>query len=255
MNTWLVMAATAAVRGWTWLYTLPLDAETQTTRRREIESDVWEFRNDRARPVTSACLAAHLVIRAALGVPDDLLWICSQVRDHLCPPRFSTVFRFAIVVVAASGLAVSASSPPLDAGRILAVNVASSGWVAVQSGTIVTLVAPSFAFTLTNIGDRPTSGLQVNAVFYRTTPKHHQLGTAFSPAVGWHGLPAGGTSRTLVLRGHGWDVADAALKTPAEADTFLRTVVPDAHVRLFVRHAGRWASLGDYPLRAQLLKR
>jgi hypothetical protein len=249
MNTWLVTAAAAAVRGWTWLYTLPLDADARNVRRDEIQSDVWELRND--RHVTSGWLAAHLVIRAALGVPDDLLWICEQAPDHLRPPRLFMVFRFAIVVVAASGLAVSASGPSLDLHRTLRVNIASTGWLGVASGRTESMLVPAFAFTLTNIGDRPTGALQVNALFYLDASKQVGFGTAFSSAVGWHGLTAGSTSRSLVLRAPVWNVFDASVKSPPAA--ILQPGISEAHVRLFVKHAARWTFLGEYPIRAQLM--
>ena len=252
MSSWLVIAATAIVRRWTRLYTLPLNAATQRARRREIESDLWEFRHDRSRHETSEYMAFHLLVRAGLGASDDLLWICEQLPNHLYLPHLSTILRFAAVVLATSSLVVFASGPTLDPARILRVNVASNGWVAVATGQTQWTLVPTFAFTLTNVGDRSTSALQVNAVFYRTEPKHDGLGTAFSPVVGWHGLTAGATSRSLVLRAQGWTAIDVSQAVPHGA--ILDPSVADGRVKLFVQHEGRWTLLGDFPLHAQLIQ-
>jgi hypothetical protein len=42
MTRWPATAACAAVRAWTWLYTLPLDAAAQRARGDEIDSDLWD---------------------------------------------------------------------------------------------------------------------------------------------------------------------------------------------------------------------
>jgi len=110
------------------------------------------------------------------------------------------------------------------------------------------MLAPAVSFTLTNVGDRATGAIQVNAVFYRTAPNHRELGTAFSTAVGWRGLAPGASSRRVALHAN---VSARASLRPAATLTLAARVEPT--VRLFVHHEGRWTMLGDYPIRAQLL--
>lgn len=73
MTSQLMRYAIAAVRIWTDLYTWGLPPAVGEARRSEIESDLWEFQRDcdAHRPVNPA---AHILIRALLGVPDDLYW-------------------------------------------------------------------------------------------------------------------------------------------------------------------------------------
>ena len=250
MNRWLLLAACAAVRAWTWLYTLPLDS-TAKRRRDEIDSDLWEYRNDRSRHHTGAANAVHLLTGAVLAIPDDLLWACEQMPNHLRLPRVSAILRFAIAAVAASTLVVSASGPTLDVVSVLEVNVASAGWIPVAGSGTESTLAPAFAFTLTNTGDRPTSALQVNAVFYRRNAKRDGFGAAFSPVVGWRGLIPGATSDRVVLRGQRRYIADDG-STTAYAP-FARLSVDELRVRVFVQHEGRWTLLGDFPIPAEAI--
>lgn len=249
MSGCLVVAAAAVVRAWTWLYTLPLDTAARHERRREIESDLWEFLSDRSRPGRAASRAVHVLLRAALGVPDDLLWTCEQWPDRPCQPRFSTAVRFLVPAILASGLVVSATGPALDAARVLTVNVASSGWAPVADNGHEAALAAVFAFTLTNAGDRPTGALEVNAVFYRSRSRQPGFGTAFSSAVGWRGLAPGATSRPLVLRGNVSDRFGVPLPRAGAGSP-----LDEARVRLFVKHEGRWTLLGDYPIDHRLIQ-
>ena len=246
MNGWWTAAAAAIVRLWTWLYTLPLDVTARHDRRREIESDLWEFRTDREREAPLAS-AAHLIVRAALGVPDDLFWACEQLSVDFDLPRVSTVVRFSTLVIAAATVVVSASGPSLDAARAVKVNVDAAGWLTDTDADSTSAVAPAFAFTLTNISNRPTAALQVNAVFYRGSAKDARFGTAFAPVVGWRGLGPGMTSARVVLRGQGWRIAG---REPAQR----RPSVGEASVKLFLQHEGRWTLLGNFAIPARRLQ-
>lgn len=78
MNGWLVRAACAAVRAWTALYTAGLSPLARQVRRDEIESDLWEWQHDAAQARRPGA-AAHVLLRLALGLPDDLMWRATHV--------------------------------------------------------------------------------------------------------------------------------------------------------------------------------
>jgi hypothetical protein len=252
MSRGLLAFVVAAVRGWTWVYTLPLDGAARHARRAEIASDVWEFQHDPASDEGSVQRAAHLLVRAMLGVPDDLLWCCEQLPEHPRALRPFAVIRVAVLIAAASGLVVSASRPPLDIS-LLRFNVAASGWVAVATPRAGDVLVPALAFTLANSSDRPTSALQVNALFYGSPANHEVWGGTFVSVVGGHGLASGATSRAiLVSPQHGssvWD--DAGLARRLE---ILHVVIPESRVKLFLRHEGRWTLLADCPIHQQLMQ-
>jgi hypothetical protein len=251
MSRWILALAAGAVRGWTWVYTLPLDSGTQYARRAEIASDLWEFQHDPTRGDGGVDSALHLLLRAALGVPDDLLWCCEQLPEHPRTIRPFAAVRFVVLITAASGLVVSASRPPLDVATMLRVRITSSGWVAVEDRRADAILVPAFAFTVSNVADRPTSALQVNAVFYGGAANNDAWGTTFVSVVGGRGLAAGATSRNIVVRAHGWNASDAA--GVARRLEILHIVIPDSRVRLFGRHEGRWTLLADDPIRPQLM--
>ena len=66
--------AIALVRAWTWLYTCRLDPNVRDSRRLEIESDLWESQADGPRDYASRRIAAQMLVRLLVGIPDDLLW-------------------------------------------------------------------------------------------------------------------------------------------------------------------------------------
>jgi len=69
----MLQLAIAVVRAWTSLYTWRMSATLREERRAEIESDVWEFQHDR-RKSGSLEVAAQMLLRLLLGMPDDLGW-------------------------------------------------------------------------------------------------------------------------------------------------------------------------------------
>ncbi len=250
MNACLEILACGAVRAWTWLYTLPLDAAARNARRREMASDLWELRHEGSRDDAGNWRALHILARGVLGMPDDLLWTCERLPDGLCRVRLASAVRFLIAAGAASGLVVSASGRSLNPARMLRVNIESSGWVAVASSGNESTLVPEFAFTLTNVGNEPTGALEVNALFHADRFGHHSFGTAFSTAVGWRGLTAGATSRPVGLRGN----VDNRARMPARP-AIRQLAAAEPRVKVFVRHEGKWTLLGDYPLQASLIQR
>jgi len=250
MTGWLTAGVAGIVRAWTWLYTFPVDAATRHDRRREIESDLWEFRADPERGASLAS-AGHLLARAALGMADDLLWTGEQLSTDIDPPRLSTIIRFAMGIAAAATVAVSATGPTLDVARALRVNVDATGWLADTAADTTSTEVPVFVFTLTNVSDQPTAALQVNAIFNRRNANDVRFGTAFAPVVGWRGLAPGVTSQRVMLRGQGWRMATGG---PTVHAVLPRRTPAEAGVKLFVQHEGRWTLLGDFAIPARRLQ-
>jgi hypothetical protein len=79
MSVASVRVATAAVRGWTRLYTCGLPKDARDARRDEIESDLWESTHDGNSD--DAWLALHIWMRCAGGLLNDLRWRAAQVTD------------------------------------------------------------------------------------------------------------------------------------------------------------------------------
>jgi len=73
MKSPLLDLALSAVRGWTRLYTWRMPPRLREARRAEIESDLWEFRQD-STGARDLGQAAHVLVRLLRGVPADLVW-------------------------------------------------------------------------------------------------------------------------------------------------------------------------------------
>ena len=75
MNGRVVRLAVALVQIWTQVYTYGLEAPQRQRRQAEIDSDLWEFREDAVRRELRDHIAATAMIaRLVLGMPDDLPW-------------------------------------------------------------------------------------------------------------------------------------------------------------------------------------
>ena len=62
------------VRKWVRLYTMGLPAEDKKTRRDEIDSDLWEQKQDAAGSGNGTGAAWNIFGRLLFGIPDDLSW-------------------------------------------------------------------------------------------------------------------------------------------------------------------------------------
>jgi hypothetical protein len=247
MNRWLLLLATATVRGWTWLYTYPWERSVQEARRAEIASDLWEYTHDDSWQGSDGIRGIHVLIRVWLGVPDDLLWGCEQLQTHWLSARHLwRAIRLAAVCLAASALVVSAHAPAVNLTQALRVNVVSTGWLTAGSREETTLV-PAVSFTLTNVADRPLGALQVNALFYFSDDPTHKAGIAFLYAVGRSGLASRATSPSLMLQPHSQH-QPAVVHLAATGPTLQPSALSQSSVRLFVKHEGIWTRLGDYPI-------
>lgn len=67
--------AAALTRAWVRLYTIGMPADLRETRRGEIEADLWDQEKDaHEKGIPAAVSEMEILLRAVLGVPDDLSW-------------------------------------------------------------------------------------------------------------------------------------------------------------------------------------
>jgi len=106
--------SSAIVRAWTRLYTWRLPGLARDTRRAEIESDLWEYSQDRA--VASDILSAlHVLARLIAGIPDDVSWRTSQSPLRTGPMRAAISLTAAAIAVLGTWVYVVAAPIELPA--------------------------------------------------------------------------------------------------------------------------------------------
>jgi hypothetical protein len=89
----------ALVRMWTCVYTARMPPELGAARRAEIESDLWEFQQDRvARRALHPIV--HVLVRLVLGIPDDLCWRAAHASVAVRPVRTTVVLTAVVLLVA-----------------------------------------------------------------------------------------------------------------------------------------------------------
>lgn len=67
--------AATLTRAWVRLYTLGMPVDLRETRREEIEADLWDQERDaQEQAIPRAMSEVEVLLRAVLGVPDDLSW-------------------------------------------------------------------------------------------------------------------------------------------------------------------------------------
>ena len=104
-------ASSAIVRAWTRLYTWRLPSLARDTRRAEIDSDLWEFAQDRGT-APSAASALHVLARLIVGMPDDVSWRASHAPLRTGPMRAAISVGTAMIVATAVWL--YAVTAPVD---------------------------------------------------------------------------------------------------------------------------------------------
>ncbi len=73
--------ASALTRAWVRLYTSGMPVDLRESRRAEIDADLWDHDQDaRENGVPRAVFAMEILLRALLGVPDDLSWRFEAIR-------------------------------------------------------------------------------------------------------------------------------------------------------------------------------
>ena len=109
-------------------------------------------------------------------------------------------------------------------------------------------LVPSISLELQNVSDRAIASVQLNAVF-RRLGEEKSLGDHFVRAIDTSGLPAGGTTKPIVLRStFGYTGADARVKMLQNREFI------DAKVEIFGKHGRRTlVKMGEYQIDRQLL--
>jgi hypothetical protein len=92
--------AIALVRRWTRVYTAHMSPDLREARRAEIDSDLWEFQQDRvARRRLHPTV--HVLVRLVLGIPDDLRWRGAHLSVGVGAVRTMLVLTTVVLLLAA----------------------------------------------------------------------------------------------------------------------------------------------------------
>lgn len=152
-----------------------------------------------------------------------------------------------LVALLLGGLASTGCSPTVDLTKNLAVTEVVSGWhdAGVVDGK--NKLVPSIGFKLKNNSDQNLSSLQVNALFRRVN-EPDEWGSGYVKVTGSEGLPAGETTKPLVINSQlGYTGAEA------RADLLKHSAFVDAKVEIFAKYGStQWAKLGEFPITRQL---
>jgi hypothetical protein len=95
----ILHVAIAIVRLWTRVYTARMSPELGEARRAEIESDLWEFQQDRLTRRSVAPIV-HVLVRLVLGIPDDLRWRATHASAGVRPVRAMVVLTTVVLFLA-----------------------------------------------------------------------------------------------------------------------------------------------------------
>jgi uncharacterized protein (TIGR03435 family) len=183
----MLRVAIAIVRAWTSFYTWRMSATLRQERRAEIESDLWEFQRD-AGENHSLNVAAHVLLRFLLGIPDDVGWRVEHTTAESARARGT-------ISVSAAGV-----------GALLFV---CALWII---GTDATRKRYGFAF------DAPTVVLDQD----RLTP----LAAGIVATVGASMMPRLAAQAQLTTSGAGLPAFEAASITPNRSGSPLLRMVP-----------------------------
>ena len=109
-------------------------------------------------------------------------------------------------------------------------------------------LVPSVTLKLRNKTDQPIRSIQINAIF-RRVGEQEMWGEYFGWAVPRDPLPAGATTKTLVMRSTLGYTGDQPRMQMLQNKEFI-----DAKVEIYLKQGSRvWAKLAEYPIQRQLL--
>lgn len=251
MTHYLVDGAASAIRLWTRIYTAGLPFDQSGRRRAEVDSDLWESREEASRGNrNSPAVAAEMLARLVIGLPDDLRW-----RYELQPPRVPTLWvevaaagvLFLIVIL--SSASMLSGRPRVDLAEAVRVESVSTGWVHRRPGSAQAALVPFVTFELRNVSDQTLAGLYVSATF-RQADTHDEWGKGWTTAVRSWGLAPGSATRRLTL-----PLANAEESRGRSGEKGLDAERADATVEVFVRRASTpWISLATYPVGSWIVR-
>jgi len=152
-----------------------------------------------------------------------------------------------IVPLVAMVVMTAACSEPVDVGKAVQVEVATSGWRVTGVVDGKNKIVPSVSLTLKNVSSQTLTALQTNAVF-RLASTNAEIGTDFRPVSESGGLRAAASTGKITLKAAigytGTDPVDELLNN---------SQFGDAKVEVFVKAgSGQWTRVGEYPIARQL---
>lgn len=109
-------------------------------------------------------------------------------------------------------------------------------------------LVPSVTLKLRNKSDEPVRSIQINAIF-RRVGEQEMWGEYFGWAIRGEPLPAGATTKTLVMRSTLGYTGEQPRMQMLQNQNFV-----DAKVEIYLKQGSRvWAKLAEYPIQRQLL--
>ena len=154
--------------------------------------------------------------------------------------------RLAVPLLAALSLMACESREVEKDLKIVGVH---TGWydTGARPGGVNKLV-PSISLELQNVSARDIASVQLNAVFKRVG-EEQAWGEHFVRAIDTDGLPAGSTTKSIVLRSTLGYTGTQARRGMLQNKEFV-----DARVEVFGKHGSRtWVKIGEFPIGRQLL--
>lgn len=123
-----------------------------------------------------------------------------------------------------------------------------TGWfdAGVENG--MNKLVPTVMLSLKNVSSEPVANIQLNAVI-RRVGETEEWGGAFQKVVGMEPIPAGGTTKPIVLRSNlGYTGSEP------RAQMLKNSQFVDAHVQVFAKHGGnQWTKLGQWQIAREML--
>jgi hypothetical protein len=161
------------------------------------------------------------------------------------PRTSSTRLLVLLAGIAFSGCSSTAAQ---DVTQLLAATEVKTGWydAGVENG--MNKLLPTVVLTLKNVSSEPVDTVQLNAVV-RRVGETEEWGGAFTKAIGIDGLPAGASTKPIVLRSNlGYTGVEPRVQM-LKHKQFV-----DAQVQVFAKHGGKqWVKLGEWPIARELL--
>jgi len=156
-----------------------------------------------------------------------------------------------VLLVLSAVVAAACGGPPAPLDKVVRVDDVVTGWFdAGVTDDGKNKIVPSISLKLTNTGNDPTGGIQVNCIFRRVGDPE-EWSTALVRVADSSGLAPGTTSKPLVVR-----APQGYTGVQPRSQLLDNRLFIDAKVEVFGKHgSATWVKLGDYRIDRQLLTR
>ena len=219
--------ADTMVRAWVRLYTVGLDRETRYDRRAEIDSDLWEQRNDAAlEGATPAATTLSIFGRWVAGMAADLGWTISQrlggqpAKESMMMTSLENYWKpLAVITAVATAFfgirqfLTDEVSAGISAGKIMALVLFAGAGLLVLAGLLVHRTNPRLGAVMVIVGVLPVAavggfglGLVIGVI------------ASLAGGLGWWWLPVGIASAIATAAGVGafgawWNASPNAVRS------------------------------------------